>query len=113
MAEFWEKVKSELDRAGKVAQGALDEGKLRIELFRVRQSADKTAETLGYTVFRARTEGREPEHETYSKLISTLTEQEAEIQRIEAEIRRIDANDTAPASASASPPPSGESNPGI
>jgi hypothetical protein len=107
MSEFWEKVKTEIDRAGKVAQEALDEGKLRIELFRVRQSADKIAESIGYAVYRARKEGREPEQESFSQLISRLAESDAEISRIEAALRSINADPERPAAPSepASPPP--------
>ena len=93
MAELWDKLKNELDKAGKVAQEALDEGKLRIELFRVRQSADRTAAALGYAVYRARKESREPDPDTYANLIKTLGEQDAEMTRIEAELKRIDDSD--------------------
>jgi hypothetical protein len=102
MSEFWDKLKNEIDKAGKVAQGALDEGKLRIELFRVRQAADKVAESLGYAVYRARKDGREPDQEAYAGLVSSLAEKEAEIARIEADLKRIDADDSA--AASATPP---------
>ena len=44
---LWNRVKEELDRAGKAAQGALDEGKIRLEAFRARQLADKAAQALG------------------------------------------------------------------
>ncbi len=108
MSEFWEKVKSELDKAGKVAQGALDEGKLRIDLFRIRQAADKNAESLGYAVYRARKEGKEPDHESYSALIKSLGEKEAEIARIEAALKSIDADEK---SGSASPPPPSTNEP--
>jgi len=100
MSELWEKVKGELDKAGKVAQGAFDEGKMRIELFRLRQAADKSAESLGYAVYRARKEGREPDQASYSTLIGSLAEKEAEIARIESELKKIDMDD-----ASAAPPP--------
>jgi hypothetical protein len=102
MADFWDKVKTELDKAGKVAQGALDEGKLRIEMFRLRQAADKSAESLGYAVYRAKKEGREPDQESYSSLIASLAEKEAEIARIESELRKIDEN----GSSASAPPPS-------
>ena len=55
---IWDKLKTELDRAGKAAQTALDEGKMRLEAFRVRQLADKAAQALGYAVYRA-TQGRQ------------------------------------------------------
>jgi hypothetical protein len=111
MSEFWDKVKTELDKAGKVAQDALDEGKLRIELFRVRQSADKAAEALGYAVYRARKEGGEPEQEAYSKLIATLAEHDAELTRIERDLKRAHAASQEAEARSAptdsAPPPTG------
>ena len=108
MSELWDKLKTELDKAGKVAQGALDEGKLRIELVRIRQAADKNAESLGYAVYRARKEGREPDQETYSSLISSMSENEAEIARIEAELKKINSDGGTAASASPPPPPSSD-----
>ena len=56
---LWDKVKQELDRAGQVAQDALDEGRIRLEAHRARQMADKAAEALGYAVYRARQGGGE------------------------------------------------------
>ena len=52
---IWDKLRTELDRAGKVAQGAIDEGKLRLEVFRARQLVDRAAQSLGYAVYRSRT----------------------------------------------------------
>ena len=54
---IWDKLKTELDRAGKAAQSALDEGKIRLEAFRTRQLADKAAQALGYGVYRAKQSG--------------------------------------------------------
>ena len=34
---IWDKLKTELDRAGKAAQSVVDEGKVRLEAFRTRQ----------------------------------------------------------------------------
>ena len=62
---FLDKLKTELDRAGKAAQGALDEGKTRLEAFRTRQLADKAAQALGYAVFRAKQCGRRLDADTY------------------------------------------------
>ena len=69
MSDLWDKLKTELDKAGKVAQEALDEGKLRIELFRVKQAADKSAQAFGYAVYRARKEGREPDQQIVAQRI--------------------------------------------
>ena len=69
---LWDKLKTELDRAGKAAQGAIDEGKVRLDAFRVRQLADKAAQALGYAVYRARLQNQELDADTYARLSSTL-----------------------------------------
>ena len=81
---LWNRVKQELDRAGKAAQGALDEGKVRLEAFRTRQLADKAAQALGYALYRARTAGGELDAESYERLRATLATHEAEALRHEA-----------------------------
>ncbi|MBC7791218.1 MAG: hypothetical protein H7Z74_14830 [Anaerolineae bacterium] len=83
---LWNKLKEELDSAGKMAQGALDEGKVRLDSFRTRQLADKAAEALGYAVYRARAAGRELDTETYSRLSSTLGLHEIEATRLESQL---------------------------
>lgn len=83
---LWDKLKQELDRAGKAAAGALDEGKLRLEVFRVRQLADKAAQTLGYAVYRARAAGSELDAESYRRLAITLEGHEAEAARLEKQL---------------------------
>lgn len=112
---FIDKLKVELDRAGRVAQGALDEGKTRIEGFRTRQLADKAAEALGYAVYRARQSGGEIETDTYSRLAATLATHDAEASRYEAEIeaRRTNRADASASAASASSPsePAGSAPP--
>ena len=86
---LWDKVKTELDRAGRAAQVAIDEGKLRLEVIRARQLADKAAQALGYAVYRARKEGKELEADTYARLSSTLAAREAEAEKMEKEISEI------------------------
>lgn len=100
---LWDKLQKELDRAGTAAKGALDEGKIRIELFRVRQLADKAAEALGYAVHRARRDGRDLDAETLARLDATLAEHEKEATRLEAEIAK--ARGDAPSDAPPGPPP--------
>jgi hypothetical protein len=84
---LWDKLKTELDRRGKAAQGALDEGKTRLEAFRARQLADKAAQALGYAVFSAKQAGTEVDWETLQRLVNALAEKEAEVQRLEKELR--------------------------
>ena len=88
---IWDKLKTELDRAGKAAQTALDEGKIRLEAFRVRQLADKAAQALGYAMYRARKEGKELDADTFGRLNSTLGTHEAEAARLEAQLTELQA----------------------
>ena len=83
---FIDKLKEELDRAGRAAQGALDEGKARLEAFRTRQLADKAAQALGYAVFRAKQNGGEIDADTYTRLAATLATHDAEAAKYEAEL---------------------------
>ncbi|HSJ63821.1 MAG TPA: hypothetical protein VK922_07930 [Gemmatimonadaceae bacterium] len=107
----WSKLKEELDRAGRAAQGALDEGKVRLDALRARQLADKAAQALGYAVYRARQQGEDVNPDTYARLSSTLAAHEAEITQIEARLEELRATrraagvDSEPAAEPAEPPP--------
>ncbi len=81
-----DRLKQELDRAGKVAQDAFDDGKTRLEAFRTRQLADKSAQALGYAAYRAKKSGRELDAATYDRLAATLETHDSEASRLEAEI---------------------------
>ena len=81
-----DRLKQELDRAGKVAQDAFDDGKTRLEAFRTRQLADKAAQSLGYAVFRAKKGGRDLDAATYDRLAATLETHDSEASRLEADI---------------------------
>ncbi len=83
---LWDKLQTELNRAGRAAQGAIDEGKLRIEIFRVRQLADKAAQALGYACYRARANGEELDAATYDRLTATLRDHEAEAKKLEEQL---------------------------
>lgn len=93
---IWEKVQAELDKAGTVAKGALDEGKVRIELFRVRQQADKAAQALGYALHRAKRDSTELAPETLEHLHGALAKYEAEAKQLEEELAKV-LNKTTPA----------------
>jgi hypothetical protein len=86
---LWNRLKHELDRAGKVAQDALDEGKVRLEAFRARQLADKAAQALGYALFRARKGGGDLDAATYDRLSRTLDEHQTEAARHEATLESL------------------------
>src|SRR5258707_15740655 len=80
-----DRLKQELDRAGKVAQDAFDDGKTRLEAFRTRQLADKAAQALGYAVYRARKSGGEIDGATYDRLRATLETHDTDAARLGAE----------------------------
>jgi hypothetical protein len=86
---LWTKLRSELDRAGRVAQNAFDEGRLRLEAMRARQLADRAAQALGYAVYRARVEGREIEVDLYASLSAKLASHEAEATSLETKLREV------------------------
>jgi hypothetical protein len=101
---LFDKLKEELDRAGKAAQGAFDEGKIRLEAFRTRQLADKAAQALGYAVFRAKQGGSEIDPDTYARLSATLATHDAEASRYEGELDRKRKEAAADRAASAAAP---------
>jgi hypothetical protein len=86
---LWDKVKQELDRAGRVAQDAIDEGRIRLDAFRARQLADKAAQALGYAVYHARQGGGDIESDAYGRLSATLAGHEAEASRLEAQLESV------------------------
>ena len=107
---IWDKLRTELDRAGKAAQSALDEGKVRLEAFRTRQLADKAAQAFGYAVYRAKQSGQDLDPETNARLTATLSTHEAEAARLEQQLRDFGpskddqkSSEPPPPSASASP----------
>jgi hypothetical protein len=98
---IWNKLKSELDRAGRAAAHAIDEGKIRLEVFRARQLTDKAAQALGYAVFRAKEGGGELDAEALTRLTAAMHLREAEVRRLEDLIR----------AAGGTPPKEGEEPP--
>lgn len=83
---IWGKLKTELDRAGRAAQDALDEGRLRLELHRARQRADRGAQALGYAAYRAHKAGGDLAPEQFTRLSSEVAAAEAEAERIQREL---------------------------
>lgn len=105
---LWEKVQAELDKAGSAAKVALDEGKIRIELFRVRQQADKAAQSLGYALARARRDNTELAPETLENLHAALAKYENEAKQLEADLAKVlhkDAPTTEPPTQPPAEPP--------
>ena len=78
-----DKLRQELDRAGRSAQRAIDEGRLRLDLFRARQSLDRFAQRFGYAVYRARKAGGDLPAEEYTAHMHNMTAADAEVTRLE------------------------------
>jgi phage tail tape-measure protein len=84
---LWNKLKDELNRAGKAAQEALDEGRLRLDLMRSRQAMDRAAQKLGYAVYRARKLGGDIPTDEYARVSAEVANAEAEVERYETLLR--------------------------
>src|SRR5438270_11908591 len=78
-----DRLREELDRAGRSAQRALDEGRIRLDLFRARQSVDRFAQRFGYATYRAKKAGIDMPPEELAAHMSNLTAAEAEVTRLE------------------------------
>lgn len=102
---LWDRLRQELDRAGHAAQGALDEGRVRLDAFRARQLADKAAQAIGWAVYRARQRGQELDADTYARLSSTLAAHEAEAARLDQQLETMAEERRSRRSPASAPPP--------
>jgi hypothetical protein len=82
---LFDRLNQELEAFGKKAQAALDEGKLQIELLRVRRRQDNAARELGLMVHR-RERGGALEPRRIDALMLRLDDLQAEIARLELQI---------------------------
>jgi 50S ribosomal subunit-associated GTPase HflX len=95
---LFDRLNQELEAFGKKAQAALDEGKLQIELLRLRRRQDRAARDLGLLVHR-RERGGETEARRFDALLLRLDDLKADVARLEkqiAEARRGGAPKSAP-----------------
>lgn len=82
---LFDRLNQELEAFGKKAQAALDEGKLQIELLRLRRRQDNVARDLGLLVHR-KERGSEVEPRRIDALMLRLDDLKAEIARLELQI---------------------------
>ena len=78
---LFDRLNQELEAFGKKAQAALEEGKLQIELLRVRRKRDSAARDLGLLVYK-RERGSEVEARRTDALLFKLDDLEAELARL-------------------------------
>jgi hypothetical protein len=83
---LFDRLNQELEAFGRKAQSALDEGKLQIELLRLRRKQDQAARDLGLLVHR-RERGGEADPRRVDALLVRLDELGAEITRLEGQIQ--------------------------
>ena len=107
MATILDRLGRELEEFGRRAQSALDEGRLQIELLRVRRRRDRAARDLGLLVHR-RERGGESEQERYSALLERLDRMGEEITRLERQIAAERAETVSVATRPAPPTPETE-----
>ena len=93
---LFDRLNQELEAFGKKAQAALDEGKVQIELLRVRRRRDNTARDLGLLIHR-RERGGDAEQQRADGLLVRLDEFEAEIARLEQQASEARRRPRAPA----------------
>jgi hypothetical protein len=82
---LFDRLNQELEAFGKKAQAALDEGKLQIELLRLRRRQDRVARDLGILVHR-RERGGETESRRFDALMLRLDDLEADVARLERQV---------------------------
>lgn len=102
---IWNKLRSELDRAGRAAHDALDEGKLRLDVYRARQLVDRAAQALGYAVYRSRMGLEAIDEAALSRLTAAVQERERDVALIEERIRESARKEGRGETATSAPPP--------
>jgi hypothetical protein len=101
---LFDRLNQELEAFGKKAQAALDEGKLQIELLRVKRRRDNAARDLGFLTH-ARERGQEIDSRRFDALLVRLDDLQGQISRLErqaSEARRR--SETSPAPVTSAPP---------
>jgi 50S ribosomal subunit-associated GTPase HflX len=110
---LFDRLNQELEAFGKKAQAALDEGKLQIELLRLRRRLEGAARDLGLLVHR-RERGGETEPRRFDALMLRLDDLQAEVARLEKQIAeaRRGSGSTRPRPAAAEVPAETSETPG-
>lgn len=90
MGTILERLNQELEQIGKRAQAAIDEGKLQLELLRLRRQRDNASGDLGRLVYK-RERGGEVEPARVDALLLRLDDIEAAIDKVEHQMRSVKA----------------------
>lgn len=101
MTTIFDRLNHELESIGRRAQSALDEGKLQIELMRVRRQRETAARELGFLVHRKERQGEVEEARIEAQLLK-MDDLDKEIASLERQLAAARAECT---SVSDTPPP--------
>lgn len=105
MAELLDRLNRELGTIGRRAQAAIGDGKLQLELLRLRRMQDNAARDLGLLIHR-RERGRDVDLRRIDSLLFRLDDLETQIGRVEAELaERRRSRQAAPVESAPSPVP--------
>jgi hypothetical protein len=93
MPNLFDKLNKELEDFGKKAQSAFDEGRVRLDLMRLRRKQENTARDLGL-LYHQKERGGEGDQEQIDAMLTRLDSLKAEITELEEQIRNARASAT-------------------
>ena len=93
MANLFDKLNKELEDFGKKAQSAFDEGRVRLDLMRLRRKQENTARDLGL-LYHQKERGGEGDQEQIDAMLTRLDGLKSEITELEEQIRNARASAT-------------------
>jgi alkylhydroperoxidase family enzyme len=88
MATIFDRLNHELESIGKRAQAALDEGKLQIELMRLRRQRENAARDLGFLVHRKERQGEVEQARIDAQLLK-MDDLDGEIASLERQLASV------------------------
>ena len=100
-----DRISSGFSRLADRTNQALDEGRLRMELARVRRRKDQAARDLGYLVYNERSKGTKPAEGELDFLVRRIADAETEMAKLDQQINAIREARRNPATAAATPTP--------
>ena len=103
MANLFDRLNKELEDFGKKAQSAFDEGRVRLDLMRLRRKQDNTARDLGLLYYQKKREG-EVDKSQIEALLKRMDDVRKNIEELEEQLR----NAKAAADVGAQPAPEAE-----
>ncbi len=93
MANLFDRLNKELEDFGKKAQSAFDEGRVRLDLMRLRRKQDNTARDLGL-LYHQKERGDEADDEQIEVMLTRLDDLKSKIADLEEQIRNARASAT-------------------